>query len=201
MCGLGLEVSCHAAAPASSCFGIDSWESPVNALWQLSEGTMPIFVEILEELVTKSYCLLFSGDNSPIFNDESWSERWEKVLLDPWASCMAREMVCHITAGQKGPLCLRSTSQEHQCSSLWSFGLEFTPSRHCLGQTPMSALAGGCLWEATSLGVPWHGQSFPYREDSRTVQDSWVSTSHHKCCYNPTQGTCHCILKAWRLPW
>lgn len=68
----------------------------------------------------------------------SWPEKW----------------ICYITAGQEGPLCSGCTSQEHQCSgtsSLWSFGLEFTPSRYCLGQKPMSAPAGGCLWGATSL--------------------------------------------------
>lgn len=119
------------------------------------------FLGILEEQVKRSYGLLFFRDNSPISNDGSWSERWGKVLLDLWASCMAREMVCHIIAAQKGPSCLGSTSQEHQCSSLWSFGLEFTPWRHCLGQTPTSALAGGSCGEPPAclclgMGSPCH---------------------------------------------
>lgn len=111
----------------------------------------------------KTIWFAVSGDNSPIFSDGIWSERWEKVLLYPWASCMAREMVYHITAGQEGPLCSGSTSQEHQCSAhpcdpfLWSShhqgtALDKSP------QVPLQVVACGepPAWVCPGMGSPCH---------------------------------------------
>lgn len=200
---VGWEWRCpaRAAAPASSW----SWllgESSLCCLWQLNEGVVPIFVWILEELVIKSYGFVccFLEIILPFLMMEAEVREGITVSLSIMHS---QRNGLSYPCWSKWPSAFRIhlTGTPMLCSSLWSVCLEFRPSSHCLGQKPTTALAGGCLWGATSPGVPCHRQSLPPGEDSKTLQDSWVSTSQHKCCCDLTQGACHCVLKARRLPW
>lgn len=158
---------------------------------------VPIFLGSLEEPVTKPYGLLFLEITLQFLVMESevrgerryycipehhaWPEKWSIIsLLVKRAHCV-QDPPHRNTSALLIPVILSSGvhtikalpwTKAHKCPCRWS---------------PVGSHQPGCALAWAVLAT---------REGSRTLQDSWVSTFQHKCCHNPTQGACHCILKA-----